>query len=127
MDYDIFAVAKLRFFAFVDGKKYQTIADFARETGLEKHGKLLTTAAGIFASSFKLPTAETKPFQMQPAENKPVLATDSPAVNAGEAVPTITDGYTGNAPDVGAYELDKPLPHYGPRPVKGLPENPKDN
>jgi hypothetical protein len=32
------------------------------------------------------------------------------------ALPNITDGYTGRAPDLGAYEYGVPLPHYGPRP-----------
>jgi hypothetical protein len=28
---------------------------------------------------------------------------------------TITDGFTGSAPDIGAYEVNRPLPLYGPR------------
>jgi len=31
------------------------------------------------------------------------------------ALPTITDGFTGRAPDLGALEAGQPLPHYGPR------------
>jgi len=31
------------------------------------------------------------------------------------ALPTVTDGFTGRAPDLGALELGQPLPHYGPR------------
>jgi hypothetical protein len=27
----------------------------------------------------------------------------------------LSDGYHGKAPDLGAYELGDPLPHYGPR------------
>jgi hypothetical protein len=43
------------------------------------------------------------------------LANSSKAVDAGIAIPNITDGFRGAAPDLGAYELaDKP-PHYGPR------------
>jgi len=30
-------------------------------------------------------------------------------------LPTINDDYEGKAPDLGAYELGRPLPHYGPR------------
>ncbi len=33
------------------------------------------------------------------------LLTNAPAVNAGSLIPGITDGYTGTAPDLGAYEL----------------------
>ena len=43
------------------------------------------------------------------------------AIDAGVAMPNINDGYTGKAPDLGAYEFGKPLPHFGPRhlPVQG--------
>jgi hypothetical protein len=37
------------------------------------------------------------------------------AIDAGVELPSITDGFTGAAPDLGAYESGKPLPHYGPR------------
>lgn len=43
------------------------------------------------------------------------LKPDSPPVDAGAILPTITDGLTGRGPDLGAYELGRPLPHYGPR------------
>jgi hypothetical protein len=31
-------------------------------------------------------------------------------------LPDITDGFTGQAPDLGALELGQPVPHYGTRP-----------
>jgi hypothetical protein len=31
-------------------------------------------------------------------------------------LPTITDGFTGKAADLGAYELGQDPPRYGPRP-----------
>ena len=30
-------------------------------------------------------------------------------------LPNVTDGYSGKAPDLGAYEYGQPVPHYGPR------------
>jgi len=39
----------------------------------------------------------------------------SVAIDAGMPIPTINDGHTGKAPDLGAYELGQPLPAYGPR------------
>ena len=48
----------------------------------------------------------------------------SGAVDAGVLLPTINDDFAGRAPDLGAYELDRPLPHYGPRSEPlGAPEN----
>jgi hypothetical protein len=29
-------------------------------------------------------------------------------------LPTITDGFAGRGPDLGAYEFGRPVPHYGP-------------
>jgi len=37
-------------------------------------------------------------------------------VRMTELRPNINDGFTGKAPDIGAYEIGKPKPHYGPRP-----------
>jgi len=38
------------------------------------------------------------------------------AVDRGVALPNITDGFSGRAPDLGAIELGQAPPHYGPRP-----------
>jgi hypothetical protein len=37
------------------------------------------------------------------------------AIDRGIAIPTINDGFTGGAPDLGAVELGQTEPHYGPR------------
>jgi hypothetical protein len=49
------------------------------------------------------------------------LRTGSAAVDAGIQIPNVNDGFTGAAPDLGAYEVGRPAPHYGPRP-EGLDE-----
>jgi len=42
--------------------------------------------------------------------------TESPAIDrAADILPNINDAFTGKAPDAGAIEYGKPLPHYGPR------------
>jgi hypothetical protein len=43
------------------------------------------------------------------------------AVNAGEVLPNINDGFSGNGPDLGAYEIGQALPHYGPRTADSVP------
>ncbi len=40
---------------------------------------------------------------------------DSPVVDAALPIPNVNDDCVGRGPDIGAYELGKPLPHYGPR------------
>jgi hypothetical protein len=44
------------------------------------------------------------------------LKAGSAAIDRGVELPNITDGFIGKAPDLGALELGKPLPIYGPRP-----------
>ena len=43
------------------------------------------------------------------------LNSGSAAVDRGLDLPTVTDDASGNAPDLGALELGRPVPHYGPR------------
>ena len=45
------------------------------------------------------------------------LRPGSAAVDAGTRLSGINDDFTGRAPDLGAYESGRPVPHYGPRPA----------
>ena len=49
------------------------------------------------------------------------LRPDSRAVDAGVPIPTVNDGFSGEAPDLGALEVGAPEPVYGPRWLKGRP------
>jgi len=51
--------------------------------------------------------AEDSDFRLKPG---------SAAVDKGVALPNITDGFAGKAPDLGALELGQAPPRYGPRP-----------
>ena len=44
------------------------------------------------------------------------LRPGSAAVDRGTPLATVTDGFEGRAPDLGALELGAPVPFYGPRP-----------
>lgn len=46
------------------------------------------------------------------------LRPDSKSIDAGEVLLGINSDFVGDGPDLGCYEAGKPLPHYGPRPVK---------
>ena len=50
-----------------------------------------------------------------PSQVNLTLAPGSAAIDAGTVIPNVTDGFTGKAPDLGAYEFGQPVPHYGPR------------
>jgi hypothetical protein len=43
------------------------------------------------------------------------LRSGSRAIDKGVVIPNVTDGFTGNGPDLGAYEYGVPVPQYGPR------------
>lgn len=51
-----------------------------------------------------------------PAEFDFSLRAGSRAIDAGVVLPNVNDGYTGRAPDLGAFERGVALSQYGPRP-----------
>lgn len=67
----------------------------------------------IFADSIFFPSSG--PFPALPIPDLR-LASGSAAENAGVVLANINDGYSGAAPDLGAYEVGDILPIYGPRP-----------
>jgi hypothetical protein len=100
-------------------RKFKTLAEYAAATGEDKH-----SLAVDFDSFVKVPlTDKSDPQRLYNPEDLDFrLKPGSPAVDAGIELPTITDDFTGKAPDLGAYELGKPIPHYGPRgQVSGAP------
>jgi len=92
---------------------FPTLQSYSQATGQDRHSRIVDYDIFVSASmpDFSDPTR--------------VVAVDSvdlrlregaAAIDAGVELPNITDGYTGKAPDLGAYEFGTPLPHYGPRP-----------
>ncbi len=97
-----------RFNKMVKEWSYETLAELADHTGHERHGVVLDY--DIFEKCEK-PTGENTPF---PALDLRLRA-GSKAVDAGLALPNLTDGSAGAGPDLGALEFGAPVPHYGPR------------
>lgn len=112
-DYDVYVDETMTKFALWNEHKYDTIEQFRQATGLEKHGKVVRKFAGVFVPGVVLPDpAVASPV----SSNRPALAEASPAVDAGEVLANINDGFVGKAPDAGAWERGGKVPHYGPRP-----------
>ena len=84
----------------------------AAATGQEKHGVLVD-----YNSFLQVTPPDIKDVQhvYDSADYDFRLKPQSAAVDAGVALPNITDGFAGKAPDLGAVELGQPMPHYGPR------------
>jgi hypothetical protein len=91
---------------------FRTLSELSQATGQETHG--IEVDYDIF-ENLKAPDPE-KPRAIYYARDLDFrLKPGSKAVDAGLPLPNVNDGYTGRAPDLGAYEIGKPLPHYGPR------------
>lgn len=95
-------------------RRFATLAEFSRATGQDRHSREVDfdVFRNARAPDFTDPTR-----LYSPADVDLRLRERSAAVDAGTALPNLTDGYTGRAPDLGAYEIGIDLPHYGPRPA----------
>jgi len=91
------------------GVAYPSLEALRDGAGIERHGILV--ALDIFAATIEWPTAEKL---YEPPDLR--LKAGCAAIDAGEALPNVNDGFQGKAPDLGAYELGDKLPVYGPRP-----------
>jgi len=91
---------------------FRTLRDYGRATGQDRHSRVVDY--NIFRSAGQ-PDPANPTRLYKPEEVDLQLRPGSAAVDAGVILPNINDGYTGKAPDLGAYEIGRPLPHYGPR------------
>ena len=106
-------VTRADFTAKREERKFKTLQAFTEATGQDTHSILIDydVFQKVMAPDPADPRKLYKPndfdFRLRPV---------SAAVDAGVRLPNINDGFTGRAPDLGAYETDRPIPHYGPRP-----------
>jgi Right handed beta helix region len=94
---------------FVLFDTWTSLADLKSRSPYEAHGRIVE--AQPFASPVSL-GADYTAF-MQP--RSVALATGSTAVDGGQVLPNITDGFLGAAPDLGAWESGIPPPAFGVR------------
>ncbi len=97
-------------------RSFPTLKAYSQVTGQDRHSKLVDY--NIFVNA-PMPdyTDITHVVAVDSVDLR--LRKGAAAIDAGTELPNITDGFTGKAPDLGAYEYGAPLPHYGPRPAKG--------
>src|SRR5579862_9186705 len=92
--------------------RFKSLKEFQRATGQDLHSTL------IGFEVFKKVSGPDKsdPQRLYDPESFDfTLRSGSAASHAGTTLPTITDGYSGHAPALGAYPTAAPPPHYGPR------------
>jgi hypothetical protein len=93
---------------------FSSLTELRKATGQETHGKEVDYE--IF-ENLRPPDAG-KPHAVYEARDLDFrLKAGSAAVDAGIRLPNVNDDSPGRAPDLGAYEVGRPLPVYGPRPV----------
>ena len=96
--------------------RFATLAEYAKATGQDAHSTEIDYS--VFRAAG--PPDFSKPTQLyDPAVVDLRLREGSAAVDAGVELPGVTDGFTGRAPDLGAYEVGAPPVHYGPRTAIG--------
>jgi hypothetical protein len=91
------------------GHTYKTV-DEVRTSGVAERHCVILDNSRLFAAGVRIP--ETK-VEQKPQDLR--LNPTSKAVDAGVYMKGLDDNFSGKAPDLGAYEVGQPLPHYGPR------------
>jgi hypothetical protein len=96
-----------------DLQAMESLEQFSQATGQEKHGVLVDY--DVF-QNVRSPAA-SRPHAVYHPENFDFrLRAGSAAVDAGVPLATVNDDFTGDRPDLGALEVGKEVPIYGPRP-----------
>jgi hypothetical protein len=97
-------------------RRFSSLADLRAATGQESHG--LEVDYDVF-ENLRAPDAG-KPHAVYNARDLNFeLKAGGRAVDAGIRLPNVNDRHSGKAPDLGAYELGRPRPTYGPRVTGG--------
>jgi len=102
------SIGTSKFTGTVSGQSFSSLAELKSKTS-EKNA--VQVDLSVFAAAITFPG---NPF---PAVTAPDLALKSgaAAVDKGEKLANVNDGFAGTAPDLGAYELGAEPPTYGPR------------
>jgi hypothetical protein len=93
-------------------RSFKTLEEFRKATGQDQHSVLVDY--DVFQKASKPDADPRRLYRASDFDFQ--LRTGSVAIDAGTRLPNINDDFTGRAPDLGAYESGRALPHYGPRP-----------
>jgi len=92
-------------------RRFKTLKDYSAATGQDAHSVLVDYDVFVKVT----PPGPDPRTLYKPADFDFSLRPGSVGVDAGTRLKGINDDFTGRAPDLGAYELGRPAPHYGPR------------
>ncbi len=92
-------------------RSFTTLRDYSTASGQDRHSVLVDF--NVFRK-VSAPDPNDPQRLVKPEDYDFTLARGSAAIDKGVVLPNITDGFTGRAPDLGAFEYGQPVPHYGP-------------
>jgi hypothetical protein len=99
----------------LERRQFATLADYSQATHQDQHSILIDY--DVFVNVPRLDAQDRQRVQtVYKAEDFDFsLKPGAAAVDRGVVLPNVNDGFSGRAPDLGALELGRPAPHYGPR------------
>jgi hypothetical protein len=92
-------------------RRFKTLKEYAEATGQDRHS--VSVDYDVFQNV--TPPGPNPRTLYKTSDFDFQLKPGSAAVDAGVRLPGINDDFTGRAPDLGALEVGRPVPHYGPR------------
>jgi hypothetical protein len=104
--------------AALEAREFATLEQFAAATGNDRNSVLVDYDVFVNVPRLDAQDAATVQELYVASDLDFRLKAGSAAVDRGTALATVTEGFAGRAPDLGALELGAPLPVYGPRPVQ---------
>jgi hypothetical protein len=102
--------------AELEAREFATLEQFAAATGQDRNSVLVDYDVFVNVPRLDAQDAATVQKLYDAKDLDFGLKAGSAAVDRGTPLPTVTDGFAGRAPDLGALERGAPLPVYGPRP-----------
>jgi hypothetical protein len=96
-------------------QRFTSLADYVAATQQDQHS--VAVDYDVFVNVRRLDAQDAASVQKlyKADEFDFRLKAGSAAVDRGVSLPTVTDGFAGRAPDLGALEVGAAVPHYGPR------------
>ena len=95
-----------------EARRFGSLREYTTATGQDRHSVVIDYGDFVRVSA---PDPQDPQRFYRPEEFDFTLRAGSKAIDAGVTLPNVNDGFTGKAPDLGAYERGRPLPSYGPR------------
>ena len=92
-------------------RRFASLEAYSSATGQDRHSVLVDYDVFVRVT----PPGPDPRTIYRPADFDFQLRPGAAAVDAGVRLPGVNDGFSGRAPDLGAYERERPVPIYGPR------------